>query len=268
MSLFKDLQSSSINLFEIWHDIDNTGQASYRKSGHVKGTDLQKWEAENSCQRGVDFTNLIKSAIDERRRTIISAGAHISTAKWAELEWKHDYKEPELVLKHSHQTNVIRLSKTFAEKMQWIPATNYEPWALGTNLKFSYHNHTRPTSELSDNEPSKLDGDWLNLSALSDWRFLNLNQSFRAALNLNPRPLEVTVKVTANQQTVTQRLGQVYYAPQGLQRYSFTPPQEQFEDVQEPHWEVIELTLKELDGTLANFQSDSQCVMMLHSKQF
>ena len=31
---------------------------------------------------------------------------------------------------------------------------------------------------------------------------------------------------------------------------------------------VIELTLKELDGTLANFQFDSQCVMMLHFKQF
>lgn len=60
----------------------------------------------------------------------------------------------------------------------------------------------------------------------------------------------------------------MHYAPDGLQRCSFTPPQEQFEEVQAPHWEVIELTLKELDGTLANFQFDSQCVMMLHFKQF
>lgn len=60
----------------------------------------------------------------------------------------------------------------------------------------------------------------------------------------------------------------MHYAPDALQRYSFTPPQEQFEEVQELHWEVIELTLKELDGTLANFQFDSQCFTMLHFKQF
>lgn len=178
----------------------------------MKGADLQKWEAENSCRQGVDFINLIKTAIDERRYAGIPVGANISSAKWSEFEWKHDYKEPELVLKHSHRTNVIRLSKTFAEKMQWIPTTNFKLWSLGTNLQFSYPNHTRPTSDLSNNEPSKLDGDWLYLSALSDWRFLNLNQSFREALNLHPRPLEVMAKVTVDQETVTQRLGQVFYA--------------------------------------------------------
>lgn len=60
----------------------------------------------------------------------------------------------------------------------------------------------------------------------------------------------MTAKVTVNNQTVTQRLGQVYYAPQGLQRYTFTSHQAQFEHVKDPHWEEIEVTLKELDGTL------------------
>ena len=29
------------------------------------------------------------------------------------------------------------------------------------------------------------------------------------------------------------------------------------------HWEDIEITLKELDGSLVKFQSESQCVLML-----
>lgn len=56
--------------------------------------------------------------------------------------------------------------------------------------------------------------------------------------------------------------------PQGLQRHAFTPPQAHFEDVQVQHWGEIEVNLNELDGTLVNFRSDSQCVVMLHFKQF
>ena len=92
----------------------------------------------------------------------------------------------------------------------------------------SYHNHKRQTNELRNNKPSKIESGWLYLSALSDWQYVNLNQSFRDALDLHPRPLVVKAKLTVNKQTVTQRLGQVHYALDGLQRYYFTPPQEQF----------------------------------------
>ena len=113
-------------------------------------------------------------------------------------------------------------------------------------------------------KPTKILGNWLHLSTLSDWRFINLNQSFEDALNLHPRPLEVTAKVTANRVTVTQSLGQVYYAPQGRQCYAFTPVQETFQHVQDNHWDEVEITLKELDGSLVQFQSDRQCVLQLH----
>ena len=90
-----------------------------------------------------------------------------------------------------------------------------------------------------------------------------LSQRFEQALNLHPRPLEVTAKVTANRLTVTQSLSQVYYAPQGRQRYAFTPVQETFQEVQDNHWDEVEITLKELDGNLVQFQSDSQRVLQL-----
>ena len=81
------------------------------------------------------------------------------------------------------------------------------------NLVHSYPNHTKGASSLDTGKPTKILGNWLHLSTLSDWRFINLNQSFREALNLHPRPLEVKAKVTVNKQTTSQRLGQVYYAP-------------------------------------------------------
>ena len=55
--------------------------------------------------------------------------------------------------------------------------------------------------------------------------------------------------------------------PVGRQRYAFTPVQETFQEVQDNHWEEVETTLKELDGTLVQFQSDSQCVIRLHFKK-
>ena len=77
----------------------------------------------------------------------------------------------------------------------------------------------------------------------------------------------MTASVTANKETVTQSLGQVYYAPQGRERYLFTPPVEEFYYVQTLHWDEVEMTLKELDDNLVKFQSDSQCLIRLHFKK-
>ena len=96
---------------------------------------------------------------------------------------------------------------------------------------------------------------------------INLNAGFADALNLHARPLAVTAKVTAGSATISQPLGQVYYAPQGRERYLFTPPVEEFYDVQTTHWDKIEMTLKELDDNLVTFQSDSQCLIRLHFKK-
>ena len=77
----------------------------------------------------------------------------------------------------------------------------------------------------------------------------------------------MTANVTANSETVTQPLGQVYYAPEGLQRSMFTPPVEEFHEVQTDHWDEVEITLKELDDNKVNFYSQSQCVIRLHFKK-
>lgn len=97
------------------------------------------------------------------------------------------------------------------------------------------------TSDLDNGEAIKVTSDWLLLSSKAEFRFINLNTAFTEVLNLNARPLTVTASVTANQQSVTQTLGQVYYAPDGRERYLFTPSVEEFYVVQTDHWDEVEI---------------------------
>ena len=268
---FKDLQSESVNLIELWYEAEKSGQSDVWKKGYFSAADLRRWEKAGACHEGVDFFNNLKHEIEERAHASLDAGFKFSQARWSALKWNKDSVQSEVVLNHSHTDNLIYIFKPFAEKLRWMNAQTNQADIMGPNLVHSYPNHTKGTSSLDTGKPTKILGNWLHLSTLSNWRFINLNQSFREALNLHSRPLEVTSKVTANKQTTSQRLNQVYCAPQGRQWYIFTslPPSQQyhFEEVQDPHWEEIEITLKELDGGLVKFQSDSQCVIKLQFRQ-
>ena len=264
MALFKDLQSETNNLIEMYYEVE--GQQNLGKSW-FHGHDIKFLESLDKCRTGVDFMNEIKGLLDERRHYRLSVGQKVLEAKWMNLEWKRESGEPELVLQHSHSSTHFNMLRKFAKTMHWLNPSNDKDGHLGMNLLFSYPSHTRDTSDLSNGEVHKMDAKWLFLSSKADFRFINLNEAFVDALNLHARALTVTAKVTADQETTPQALGQVYYAPQGRERYLFTPPVEEFHDVQTLHWEEIEISLKELDDTAVNFQSDSQCLIRLHFKK-
>ena len=214
-----------------------------------------------------EFFNTVKHRLEETAHASLDDGFKFSSARWINLAWDKKGVHPELVLTNTTTSNLIYIYKPFAKSLRWInPKTNQHD-SIGPNLVHSYPNHTKGASSLETGKPTQILGNWLHLSTLSDWRFINLNQSFEDALNLYPRPLEVSAKVTANSVTVTQSLGQVYYAPKGLQRYVFTPPVEEFYEVQTNHWDEVEITLKELDDQKVNFYSQSQCVIRLHFKK-
>ena len=267
MSLFKDLQSKTNDLIQIWFDVDGLNSLEKRKKGHVNANDLKAMEKENKCRTGIEFMNEVKSLLDERRQTQIPAGKKILDPQWVNLEWKREASEPELLIHHSDPGTSVMILKKFSEMMQWVNKTNHLDYRAGPNLVISYPSHIRQTSDLSINEPTKIDSNWLYLSSKADFRLTNLKTTFAEALNLLARPLTVTASVTANSETVTQSLGQVYYAPEGLQRYVFTPPVEEFYEVQTNHWDEVEITLKELDDQKVNFYSQSQCVIRLHFKK-
>ena len=267
MSLFKDLQSETNDLIQIWFDVDGLNSLEKRKKGHGNANDLKTMKKENKCRTGIEFMNEVKSLLDERRQTQIPAGKKILDPQWVNLEWKREASEPELLIHHSDPGTSVMILKKFSEMMQWVNKTNHLDYHAGPNLVISYPSHIRQTSDLSINEPSKIDSNWLYLSSKADFRLTNLNTTFAEALNLLARGLTVTASVTANSETVTQSLGQVYYAPEGLQRYVFTPPVEEFYEVQTNHWDEVEITLKELDDQKVNFYSQSQCVIRLHFKK-
>ena len=267
MSLFKDLQSETNDLIQIWFDVDGLNSLEKRKKGHVNANDLKAMEKENKCRTGIEFMNEVKSLLDERRQTQIPAGKKILDPQWVNLEWKREASEPELLIHHSDPGTSVLILKKFSEMMQWVNKTNHLDYRAGPNLVISYPSHIRQTSDLSINEPTKIDSNWLYLSSKADFRLTNLNTTFAEAFNLLAKPLTVTASVTANSETVTQSLGQVYYAPEGLQRYVFTPPVEEFYEVQTNHWDEVEITLKELDDQKVNFYSQSQCVIRLHFKK-
>ena len=209
--------------------------------------------------KGWIFLNTVKHRIEETAHASLDDGFKFSSARWHTLAWNKDGVQAELVLTHSHTDNSIYIYKPLAETLHWINTKSNQADSMGPNLVHSYPNHTKGASSLETGKSTQILGNWLHLSTLSDWRFINLNQSFEDALNLYPRPLEVSAKVTANSVTVTQSLGQVYYAPKGLQRYVFTPPVEEFYEVQTNHWDEVEITLKELDDQKVNFYSQSVC---------
>ena len=264
MALFKDLQSADVNLMELWAETEKAGQSDVSQKGYISASDLREWEKAGACHEGVDFFNTVKHRIEETAHASLDDGFQFSSARWHALEWNKDGVQPELVLTHSHTDNSIYIYKPLAETLHWINTKSNQADSMGPNLVHSYPNHTKGASSLETGKPAQILGNWLHLSTLYDWRFINLNQSFEQALNLHPRPLEVTAKVTADSVTVTQSLGQVYYAPQGRERYAFSPTRENFYEVQDNQWEEVEIMLKELNGNLVEFQSDSQYVIQLH----
>ena len=265
MALFKELQSERANnLMEIGYKVEGIAQKQFT---FLAGIDLIVLQSLFKCRNGVDFMNEVKHLLEERRELKIRPGKKVLDVNFAKLEWKREVGEPELLLHHSDPSTDILILRKFADSMSWINRANYNDGHLGLNLLLSYPSHTRETSELTSNVPALLDATWLRLSSKVDFRFINLNQAFADALNLHARPLTVTASVTANKEAVTQSLGQVYYAPEGRERYLFSPPVEEFHDVQTTHWEEVEISLKELDDNLVNFQPNSQCLIRLHFKK-
>ena len=257
MALFKDLQNESKNLVEVWYDVDGVSGHQRRKKGWFAPADLRALEKDYKCTTGVEWMNEIKSLLDWRRHYTIPVGKKILDTQWVKLEWKRDQSEPEMKIHHSDPSTAIMVNKKLAQAMDWIDSSN----GVGPNLVPDYPSHTRESSDLSNDQVIKVDTDWMLLSSKVDARFINLNTAFATVNQLHARPLKVSAKVTANSISYAQPLGQVYSS------LLFTPPVEEFHPVYTHESDEVIISLRELDDSLVNFQSDSQCVLRLHFKQ-
>ena len=269
MSLFKELQNQNVNLMELYGKSEKRGQSDSWTNGYLKASDLpvREWKKADTCSTAEEFFNSVKHRLEETAHASLGDGFKFSSARWIHLEWDKQGTHPELVLTNTTTKNLIYIYKPLAQTLRWIHPTTNKDEIMGMNFVHSYPNHTKGATSLNNGKVTDFQGNWLHLSTLSDWRFINLHQSFKDALNLHPRSLTVTTSVTANKETVMQSLGHVHYAPQGRERYAFSPEQDFFYELATTHWDEVEITLKELDNTLVKFQSDKQCLIQLHFRK-
>ena len=269
MALFKDLQSKTDALITIYGKTEKHSAPDEWTKGEFKATDLPAMEKSESTGTGQDFFDNVLQKLEETSHSNLSSGFGFSK-DMAQMTWDKKRPQPEIILSSSHASNILILQKTFSDKMGWTKTDDSGKTSLGTNLVPVYSSYAKGASSLSSGKAFTLvsGNAYVKLNAISDWRFVNLEQSFKEALNLHARPLIVTAKVTtgtgAKKVTTTQPLGRVYYAPQGRERYLYTPPLEEVHHLIQTKWDEVEIKLTELDGTQVKFQDDSQCVLRLH----
>ena len=188
MSLFKDLQSENVNVIELWGETEKAGQSDVWQKGYVKVTDLREWEKAGTCHTGEEFFNTVKHRLEETAHASLDAGFKFSSARWINLAWDKKGVHPELVLTNTTTSNLIYIYKPLAKSLRWINPKTNEHESMGANMVHSYPNHTKGATSLNNGKVTNIQGSWLWLSTLSDWRFINLNQCFKDALNLHPPP--------------------------------------------------------------------------------
>ena len=271
MALFKDLKTSNVNLMSLFGKTEKNGASDQWIQGAFKSSDLQTWEKSHMCTTAEEFFNCVMHRLDETAHANLDSGFKFST-EWTRLAWDKNGAQPEMIISTASSQNLLYVQKTFSNALGWTKADDSGTMSLGKNMVPGYATYAKGTSSLSNGKVFTLyAGQYVQLNALSDWRFINLKQSFNEALNLHSRPLTVTAKVTSAtaKKTVTfdQPMSHVYYAPQGRERHVFSPPVEEFHPIYTRDWYEVEISLQELDGSLVNFQPDSQCVVRLHFQQ-
>ena len=263
MALLKDLQTSSTNLITFYGKTEKRGATDEWTKAEFNGSDLPALEKSEMSATAEDFFNCVMHKLNESAHGNLTSGFKFSK-DWTALAWDKTGAQPELILSSDDATNILVVNKTFGKQMGWIKTDASGKISLGANMVPDYMTYAKGTSLSNGKAITKSNATHVKLNALSDWCFINLEQSFKEALNLHARPLIVSAKVTSGSVTVTQPLGRVYYAPQGRERYLYTPPMEEVHHLIKTKWDEVEIKITELDGTQVQFQDDSQCVLRLH----
>ena len=111
--------------------------------------------------------------------------------------------------------------------------------------------------------------DYVQLSTNVNWRFINLNHSFRSVLGPSSRSLHVysdvgSSSVVGNQ--VTDLLREIDYKREGKGSYYFEPTHPQYIGVRKDVIDIIETQVSETDGKLVDF-GKGNTIVTLHFKK-
>ena len=163
--------------------------------------------------------------------------------------------------------------KTLPLKMGWIEQVSLGVYRLGPNLLQEFHSDSIPTpSDVLDgsNKPAfwKVDGDYMELSMTCNWRFVNLNNTFRPSSEFpSTRPLHVYCDVGTSSMVggrITDLLREIKYQPQNTTH--FEPRHIQYVPVRNEVVEIVETQMAETNGDLVQF-GEGRTLLTLHFKR-
>ena len=173
------------------------------------------------------------------------------------------------------QRQVARVlwGRTLALKMGWIEQVSPGIFRLGPNVLQQFHSDTIPTPTDvpgADNKPTfwKVDGDYVVLSVTCNWRFVNLNETFRPSTEFTPsRPLHVYCNVGTSSMVgnrITDLLREIKYQPK--ETTHFEPLHIQYLPVRNEVVEIVETQMAEINGDLVQF-GEGHTILTLHFKR-
>ena len=251
-----------------------------------QGKDIWRVQARELYLYGRDFRDLLSSStgsqffhqlvyLYEQERARRTKPKN----KWAEnnglklyatFEWT---SEGDLLLNTSQVDNQgqaarVLWGKTLALKMGWLEQVSTGVYRLGPNLLQEFHSDTIPTpSDVPGDIFWKVDGDYMELSATCNWRFVNLNEKFRPSSEFpSTRPLHVYCDVGTSSMVggrITDLLREIKYYPK--ETTHFEPRHIQYVPVNEVV-EIVETQVAETNGDLVKF-GEGRTLLTLHFKR-
>ena len=270
-------------LYVRWHEhdfkVDEFGDDAWwfrEQEWTVKAQDMRK---EITSLTGVQFFHqLVYRYQQERAKRIKPKDRWVGTdglKLYPTFEWT---TEGDLLLNTTnvdYKTHVARVlwGRTLALRMGWIEQVSAGVYRLGPNLLQEFHTDAIPTpSDVLDgsNKPAfwKVDGDYVNLSLSCNWRFVNLNETFRVSSEFpSVRPLHVYCDVGTSSMVggcITDLLREIKYQPQNTTH--FEPRHIQYVPVRNEVVEIVETQMAETNGDLVKF-GEGHTLLTLHFKR-
>ena len=262
------------------HDTDDQGGDVWyheRREFTVYGRDMRK---EMASSMGSHFFHQLVYRYEQSR----AKQTHPKN-KWTEnngvklvptFEWT---SEGDLLLNttnvdYKRQVAHVSWGKTLALKMGWIEQVSPGQYRLGPNLLQEFQGiSTIPTpTDVRDagNNPIfwKVEGDYVKLSLSCPWRFVNLNETFRLAMEFAPtHPLHVYCDVGPSSMVggrITDLLREIKYHPQNTTH--FEPRHIQYVPIRNEVVEIVETQMAEINGDLVQF-GEGHTLLTLHFKR-
>ena len=249
-------------------------------------TDVKQMEMWGYVTSGVTMMTFFADLYNRFKSMSASKGDKMVSSTGKKYHFDVKMEGDELVIDNSNVHRsiqngrpIIKFNKKLALKMKWFTDTGDQHYnlKLGPNLIMSFYDPTIPdvldvVDEEDDNKTIfwKEDGEDVRLSVFCNWRFVNLNEAFRANWQVDDRTLYALSDVASSSivgDKTEDLLRSFHYKRQtGCDMFHFEPQTIHYLPVRKSFFEIVETSFTETDGRQVKFNS-GDCTLGLHFKR-